>query len=116
MNYLIYIVKKKKKTYLIFVSPIVITILFNNPNVILVRIFIITITRDFLLLTDRTGFLMRVSVGTSRNVPETNLILETNFATNFLFSYLRRENNPGSVITGKTFITGITSNSESLYR
>lgn len=92
----------------IIVLFIVFIILKNNPDVVFIRVFVITETRNFLLFSDRARDLMRMQVSTSGDVLETKLILETDFIATFLFSYLRWKNNPG------TFVTRITFDSESL--
>lgn len=77
--------------------------LFDNPDIVFIRVFIITETRDFLLTGNRALNIVRVKVGAVRNVLETNLVLETDFVTRLFVGNLRRDNNPGAVFVRITF-------------
>lgn len=85
-------------TYII-VLLIIFVKLKNFPDIILIRLIIVTETADFLLTRDRALYFVRVQVGTSRNVLETDLILETNFVSGLFICFARRKDNPGAFVT-----------------
>lgn len=87
-------------TYII-VLLIIFVKLKNLPDIVLIRLIIVTETADFLLTRSRALNFMRVQVGTSRNVLETNFILETDFVSGLFLSYARRKDNPSAFIAQK---------------
>lgn len=77
--------------------------LFKSPHIVLIRVFIITETRDFLLTRNGANNLMRVEVGTISHTLKTDFIFETDFVTSFFVSNSRRDNNPSTLFTRRTF-------------